>query len=517
MRKVENLQPDLMLLPSPPLVEMREIQKSFGGVPVLKSVRFSVRPAEVMGLVGENGAGKSTLVKILSGEVAREGGEILWSGAPVPLASRADAARLGIALIHQELNLAQHLSVAENIFLGHEPASSGGWPLLIDHQREADEARDSLEKLGFDLDPRAQVRRLSTAQRQLVEIARAVIRAQRLVIMDEPTSSLSAREIDDLFRVIRQLKAGGTAVVFVTHRLEELAQIADRVTVLRDGEAIQEGPMPHGHLGGLIQAMVGRELKDLFPSRRTPAREAVLEVQNLCRRPHFQDVSFVLRRGEIVGLAGLVGAGRTEVAETLFGINPPHGGRILIDGKKVAMRAPQDALRCGLALLTEDRKRTGLAHDLSVTHNLTLANLREIVRCGVMNLGKEEQVVQDFLDRLRVRASSVRQKICRLSGGNQQKVVLGKWLFSRARIFLLDEPTRGVDVAAKTEIYRSVRDLAESGAAILMVSSDLPEILGMTDRVLVMRNGRLVKELITTETNQEEIMRWAALKSDFDC
>jgi ribose transport system ATP-binding protein len=514
---MENIEPDPTLLPSQPLVEMRAIQKSFGGVPVLKGVRFSVRPAEVMGLVGENGAGKSTLVRILSGEVAREGGEILWSGAPVHLGSRADAARLGIALIHQELNLAQHLSVAENIFLGHEPASSARWHLLIDHRQEVDEARASLEQLGFDLDPRTQVRRLSTAQRQLVEIARAVIRAQRLVIMDEPTSSLSAREIDDLFRVVRQLTGGGTAVVFVTHRLEELSQIADCVTVLRDGETVQEGPMPNGHLEELIRAMVGRELKDLFPSRRAHPGDVVLEVQNLSRRPHFQDVSFVLCRGEIVGLAGLVGAGRTEVAETIFGINPPQSGRIRIEGKEVAMRAPKDAIRRGLALLTEDRKRTGLAQDLPVAQNLTLANLRDIVRYGVLNLGKEEQVAREFLDRLRIRASSVTQKVCRLSGGNQQKVVLAKWLFCRAHIFLLDEPTRGVDVGAKTEIYRLVRDLAESGAAILMVSSDLPEILGMTDRVLVMRNGRLAKELITAETNQEEIMRWAALKIDSDC
>ena len=511
---MEHIQPDAAILPSPPLVEMREIRKSFGGVPVLKGVRFSVRPAEIMGLVGENGAGKSTLVKILSGEVTREGGEIHWSGVPIALGSRADASRLGIALIHQELNLAPHLSVAENIFLGCEPASSRRWSLFINHQAEVGEVGASLEKLGFDLDPRAQVRRLSTAQRQLVEIARAVIRAQRLVIMDEPTSSLSAREIDDLFRVIRQLKADGTAVVFVTHRLEELAQIADHVTVLRDGETVHEGPMPHGHLGELIRAMVGRDLEDLFPPRRGQPHDVVLEVQSLCRTPHYQDVSFVLRRGEIVGLAGLVGAGRSQVAEALFGINPPHTGRLLIEGKRVDIRTPQDAVRRGLALLTEDRKRTGLAPDLPVTHNLTLANLLDVVRCGVLNLGKEEQVAQEFLNRLRVRASSVRQKICRLSGGSQQKVLLARWLFCRAHIFLLDEPTRGVDVAAKTEIYRLVRELVESGAAILIVSSDLPEILGMTDRVLVMRNGRLVKELITIRTNQEEIMRWAALKDD---
>jgi ribose transport system ATP-binding protein len=496
----------------PALVELRQITKSYGGVPVLKGARLCVGAGEIHGLVGENGAGKSTLVKILAGEVARDAGEVCWRGQFPPLASRADADRLGITMIHQELNLAPHLTVAENMFLGHEPGRAIG---AIDRRREASEAQASLERLGFDLDPRTPLRRLSQAQRQLVEIARAVVRATCLVIMDEPTSSLSAKEVDELFRVVRQLQAHGTAVIFVTHRMEELAQIADRVTVLRDGETVHEGLMPRREFGPLIRAMVGRELKDFYAARVRQPGEVVLRVDGLGRSSArglgLENISFTLRRGEIVGLAGLIGAGRTELVEAIFGCSPPERGRIAIDGKEVIIRSPQDAIRNGLALLTEDRKRTGLALNLSVAHNITLANLEATLRNGFLDLSKEEQAGRDFIDRLRIRASSTAQKVGRLSGGNQQKVVLAKWLFRQARIFFFDEPTRGIDVGAKTEIYRLMNQLAESGAAILMVSSELPEILGMTDRVLVMRSGRIVKQLVTAGTTQEEIMRYAAL------
>ncbi|MBI1940834.1 MAG: sugar ABC transporter ATP-binding protein [Acidobacteria bacterium] len=489
------------------LVELRQIEKSYGGVPVLKKARLAVGAAEIHGLVGENGAGKSTLVKTLAGEVPGEGGEILWLGTPVKIHSRADADHLGITMIHQELNLAPHLTVAENIFLGHEP---GRWG-LVDNQREVDDARASLQQLEFDLDPRAPVRRLSPAQAQLVEIARAVVRARRLVIMDEPTSSLSAREVAELFGVVRQLKAQGVAVIFVTHRLEELAQIADRVTVLRDGETVHEGAMPRHDFGGLIRAMVGRELKDFFPPRAFRPGDVALEVDRLGRGTDFFDVTFAVRKGEIVGLAGLVGAGRTEVAEAIFGARPSDRGHIRVEGKEAAIRSPRDAIRRGLALITEDRKRTGLAMNLPLAQNITLADLGAIVRRGLLDLDQEEKRARGFLDRLRIRARSTTQKVARLSGGNQQKVVLAKWLFRRARVLIFDEPTRGVDVGAKTEIYGLMNELAESGAAILMISSELPEILGMTDRVLVMRNGRLVKELVTARTTQEEIMRYATL------
>jgi len=508
------------------LVELRNIDKSYGGVPVLKRAHLTVDEGEIHGLVGENGAGKSTLVKILAGEVARDGGEIRWLGALPPLHSRGDAERLGINMIHQELNLAPHLSVAENLFLGHEPSPGKkgrlrlpGLPGIIDRRRELAEARASLEHLEFDLDPRTPVRRLSPAQRQLVEIARAVVQPTRLVIMDEPTSSLSAKEVEELFRVVRQIQARGTAVIFVTHRMEELARIADRVTVLRDGETVHEGPTPRSGFGELIRAMVGRELKDFYPARAHQIGEVALQVEGLSRlagevstgASDFQDISLSVRRGEIVGLAGLIGAGRTEVVEAIFGAHPASSGRIVIEGREAAIHSPQDAIRHGLALITEDRKRTGLALILSVCHNITLANLGAAVRKGKLDLQREEKLARGLMDRLHIRARSGSQKVMRLSGGNQQKVVLAKWLFRQARIFLFDEPTRGVDVGAKVEIYRLMNELAESGAAILMVSSELPEIMGMTDRVLVMRNGRLVTELVTKETTQEEIIRFATL------
>lgn len=492
-------------------MELRQIDKSYGGVQVLKRARLTVAQGEIHGLIGENGAGKSTLVKILAGEVGRDSGEVSWLGQSPPLDCRADADRLGITMIHQELNLAPHLTVAENIFLGHEPVGRGRVPGTIDRRREGAEARASIERLGFDLDPRTPVRRLSPAQKQLVEIARAVVRARRLVIMDEPTSSLSAREVEELFQVVRQLQAQGTAVIFVTHRMEELAEIAGRVTVLRDGETVHEGAMPRREFGGLISAMVGRELKDFYPARVRRAGEVALRVEGLTRAPHFAGVSFELRRGEIVGLAGLIGAGRTEVVETVFGAYPADRGTIVIDGKPAAIRCPGDAVSHGLALLTEDRKRTGLALILSLSQNVTLANLRALLRQGCLDLGREDRVARGFINRLRIRAHSTGQKVVRLSGGNQQKVVLAKWLFRDARVFFFDEPTRGIDVGAKTEIYRLMNELAESGAAILMISSELPEILGMTDRVLVMRNGRLVKELVTAQTSQEEIVRCATL------
>ncbi|HLY61899.1 MAG TPA: sugar ABC transporter ATP-binding protein [Terriglobia bacterium] len=495
---------------SPPLVELRGIRKSYAGVTVLKGAHLRIEPGEIHGLVGENGAGKSTLMKILGGETQRDDGEVTWLGQTASLANRGQAEGLGITMIHQELNLAPHLSVAENIFLGHEPRLRA-LPGLVDRQREMADAKASLDLLGFNLNPRTIVRFLSPAQRQLVEIARAVVRTQRLVIMDEPTSSLSVHEVEDLFRVVRQLKTQGTAVVFVTHRLEELAQIADRVTVLRDGETVHEGPMPSGNFGELIRAMVGRELKDFYPARTAQMGQALLAVEDLGHKNKFEGVTFSISRGEIVGLAGLVGAGRTEVAETIFGATPADKGRIFIEGAAVRIRTPQDAIRCGMALLTEDRKRTGLAGKLALRHNITIANLSALLRQGRLDLNMEARVGEEYRQRLGIRASSTTQRVERLSGGNQQKVVLAKWLYRQARIFLFDEPTRGVDVGAKSEIYRLINELAQSGAAILMVSSELPEILGMTDRVLVMRNGRMVKELVTAETNQEEIMRWATL------
>ncbi len=490
-----------------PLVTLRGISKSYAGIPVLRGAQLAVEAGEIHGLVGENGAGKSTLMKILAGETRRDRGEILWEGEPVRLASRADAECLGITMIHQELNLAPHLTVAENLFLGHEPTVRG----VIDRARERTEARAYLEELGFDLHPETPVRQLSPARRQLVEIARAAMRTARLVIMDEPTSSLSAKEVAELFRVVRLLQSRGTAVIFVTHRLDELAEVASRVTVLRDGRTVHEGSMPRLDYSHLIRAMVGRELADFYPERAAKIGGVVLRVEKLSHQGNFQEVSFEVRSGEIVGLAGLVGAGRTELLEAIFGIRSPEGVKVYVDGSPARVCTPQDAIRQGLALLTEDRKRTGLAPHLPIAQNITLANLRAVTRKGLLDLRKERQIAESYLELLRIRAQSATQMVGRLSGGNQQKVVLAKWLFTRARVFLVDEPTRGVDVGAKTEVYRHLNKLAESGAAVLMVSSELPEIMGMTDRVLVMRRGRLVANLVTRQASQEEIIRYATL------
>jgi ABC-type sugar transport system ATPase subunit len=491
----------------PTLVEMRQIQKSYGSAPVLKGAHLAARAGEVVGLVGENGAGKSTLIRILAGEVARDGGEITWRGRPARIASRADSERLGITLIHQEPNLAPHLTVAQNIYLGHELSRAG----MLNNAMEVRDGHALLDKLDFRLDPKSRVGSLSPAERQQVEIARAVAHASPLVMMDEPTSSLTAREVEDLFRVVRRLKAEGTAVIFVTHRLEELAQIADRVSVLRDGETVEEGPMPRRDFGTLIRAMVGRELKDFYPPRSAQVGAVALEVEGLGRAGEFEGVSFNVRHGELVALAGLVGAGRTEVVEAIFGARPAGRGRIRLDGRKVRICSPQDAMRHGLALITEDRKRTGLALGLSVAENISLANLAALRRRGVLDLNEERRVARDFIERLHIRPPAPGQRAARLSGGNQQKVAIAKWLYRQARVFLFDEPTRGVDVATKADIYRLINELANSGAAVLMVSSELPEILGMSDRVLVMRNGRLVKELVTRQTSQEEILRYATL------
>ena len=494
----------------PARLEMRGVSKSFSGVTVLRRANLTAKAGEVHGLVGENGAGKSTLMKILSGELPRDAGEIFWEGRPAGIESRSDSQRLGISMIHQELSLAPHLSVAANIFLGREPLK--GWGAL-DRRAELEEATRFLAELGFELDASRPVSLLNPAERQLVEIARALTASSGLIVMDEPTSSLSSPEVEDLFSVVEKLKQRGVSIIFVTHRLEELARIADRVTVLRDGAVVHSTEMPRKDFSPLIHAMVGRELRDLFPARKVQPGPGILKVENLSRRGMIENANLELRRGEVVGLAGLIGAGCTELVETLFGAWPPETGEVRIEGKPVSIRAPQDAIRAGMVLITEDRKTTGLALPLPLSHNITLSNLRALVRAGKIGLREENRVAQKFIERLRIRASSVDQKTASLSGGNQQKAVLAKWLFCEPRIFLLDEPTRGVDVGSRQEIYGLMNELAESGAAILMISSELEEILGMSDRVLVMRAGRIVKELVTRETSQEEIMHYAALAS----
>jgi ABC-type sugar transport system ATPase subunit len=491
-------------------LEMRGINKSFAGNTVLADVNLSARAGEVHALVGENGAGKSTLMKILAGVYQPDAGEILIDGQRIRFARPSNALANGIAMIYQELSLAPDLTVAENIFLGREPLS---FALLgVVNRREMNtRANGMLKAYGFKLDPRASIKRLSAADRQLVEITRATVEAKRVLVMDEPTSSLTAHEVEDLFRLIRELKNRGLAIIYISHRLEELDFIADRLTVLRDGQAVYSGAWGEISRTEIIRHMAGRELKEIFPPRAAAKGETRLRVTNLTRKGKFRDVSFAVAAGEVVGIAGLAGAGRTELVETIFGAYHADSGEIVLDGSKLHMAQPDLAVARGLGLLTEDRKRTGLCLNQPLASNLTLANLRALIRNWRLDRKREKAAACAYIEKLHIRPPDPDKTVALMSGGNQQKVLLARWLFADSKVFLLDEPTRGVDVAARSEIYRVINRLAERGAAIVMVSSDLPELLGMADRILVMRRGRLVAELDARRTTQEEVLRHAAV------
>jgi ribose transport system ATP-binding protein len=494
-----------------PALEMRGITKRFAGNTVLAGVDLRAAAGEVHALVGENGAGKSTLMKVLAGVHQPDAGEVLIEGEAVRFARPADALAHGVAMIYQELSLAPHLTVAENIFLGREPLRFA--PLGVVNRREMNErAGHLLAGYGFHLDPRATVKRLSAADRQLVEIARATVEARRVIVMDEPTSSLTAYEVEELFRLIRDLKGRGLAVVYISHRLEELERVADRLTVLRDGRAVYAGAWGEVSRDEIIRHMAGRELKEIFPPRSAEAGEARLRVEGLTRAGEFEGVSFEARAGEVLGLAGLAGAGRTELVEAIFGARPADEGRVYLNGSPLDGGQPDRAVARGLGLLTEDRKRTGLCLNLALAKNLTLSNVRALVRGWRLERGRERAAAREYIERLHIRPPDPDKTVGRMSGGNQQKVLLARWLFASSQVFLLDEPTRGVDVAARSEIYRAINRLAEGGAAVVMVSSDLPELLGMADRILVMRRGRLVAELDARRTTQEEVLRYAAVE-----
>ncbi len=490
------------------LLELKNIQKRFGGVTALRAGNLAVAPGEVHLLLGENGAGKSTLMKIVAGMLAPDSGSIMWQGREVRFTRPADAAAEGIAMVHQESLLAPHLTVAENIFLGREPRL----PLGFVSRRSMFEAASRLiEEHHFPLQAGWRVEKLSPAGKQLVEICRAIQHGSSLLIFDEPTSSLSDSETREVFRIVRSLCERGVAVIYITHRLEELRSIGDRVTILRDGETVHTGPLASVTTDRIIQLMVGRELTAIYERQPLPTGEELLRVEGLSRARALHDIGLSLHAGEIVGLAGLVGAGRTELCRALFGIDVIDAGRIIVRGREARIRSPRDAVRAGLALIPEDRQRTGLATGLPVSYNLTSANLHAVSRFGVINGSAERRSADQFIERLRIRAESPRQLAGKLSGGNQQKVVIAKWLFRQARVFLFDEPTRGIDVGAKVEVFEVMDELARAGAAILMVSSEMPELLNVADRILVMRQGRIAGELARPAT-QEAIMRLATLE-----
>jgi ribose transport system ATP-binding protein len=493
------------------VLEMRGITKSFAGNAVLTEVDLSVGAGEVHALVGENGAGKSTLMKILAGVYRPDAGEILIQGQPASFGSPADALRHGIAMIYQELSLAGHLSVAENIFLGREPLTFA--PLKVINRRAMNErAASVLANYGFNIDPRNVVARLSAADRQLVEITRATLDATRVLVMDEPTSSLTTREVDQLFELIRNLKSRGIGVVYISHRLEELESIADRLTVLRDGCVVYAGRWGNIPTDAIIRHMAGRELKAIYPPRRANVLETRLRVDGLSLAGKFSGITFEARAGEVVGIAGLAGAGRTELIESIFGVRRPDTGEVVVNGERLDELRPDRAVLLGIGFLTEDRNEAGLCPNLSLAQNLTLANVRALVKGWKLDRKREEGAARSYIDKLHIRPANPAKTVARMSGGNQQKVLLGRWLFANSKVFLLDEPTRGVDVASRTEIYQAINDLVENGAAVVIVSSDLSELMGMADRILVMRRGRLVAELDAKTATQEEVLRHAALE-----
>jgi len=491
------------------LLELRGVRKRFGGITALRDGNLSVVPGEIHLLVGENGAGKSTLVKIAAGMVSPDGGEILWKGRRVRFERPADAAAEGIAMVHQESLLAPHLSVAENIFLGREPRLPLG---LVNRRRMREAAARLIRQHRFPLDPDWRVERLNPAGKQLVEICRAIQHGSSLLIFDEPTSALSAAEAQEVFAIVRRLREQQMGVIYITHRLEELQAIGDRLTILRDGETVYSGPAGELSTQRIIQYMVGREVAAIYQRARQAPGEELLRVEGLTRKPVLEAISFSLRAGEILGLAGLVGAGRTELCRALFGLDPIEEGRIWVRGRLVRLRHPRDAVRAGLALIPEDRQRHGLALRLPLAWNVTAAALEQVSRFGFLRRLEERRQCRDYIGRLRIRAESPNQLASRLSGGNQQKVVIAKWLLRRASVFLFDEPARGIDVGAKAEVFQLMDELARAGAGILMVSSELPELLQVADRILVMRQGRLTAEL-PRGTTQEEIMRYAALQT----
>ncbi len=491
---------------SPPLLEVRDLSKSFPGVRALRGVSLHLNRGEVLAVIGENGAGKSTLMKILAGVQTPDTGEILVEGAPVHIDSVNAAFNQGIVLIHQELNLADNLDIGANIFLGREPRRFG----FIDKRTIYEKSRALLGRVGLDLSPRTLVSTLTIGRQQMVEIAKALSVNARVLIMDEPTSSLTQHETDQLYKVVRDLRSKGMSIVYISHRLSEVKELADRVVVLRDGQFA-------GHLSReqishdtMVKLMVGRDLSQFYVRASHKPGRPVLEVDRL-RTPQNprHELSFTLRAGEIVGVAGLVGAGRTEMLQTLFGVSPAIGGSVRVDGVDVTPRLPIHAIRAGIALVPEDRKAQGLVLEMAVRENISLPSLRRTQRNGLLNFAAEKLTAGEMIQKLNVKTPSDRQIVQFLSGGNQQKVVIGKWLAMNPRVLLLDEPTRGIDIGAKREIYKLMEQLASTGVAVLFVSSDMEEVMGMSDRTLVMHEGRLKGELQRAELSEEAIMSLA--------
>jgi len=484
-------------------IDMIDICKSFDKVQVLKDVSFTLEEGEVHALMGENGAGKSTLMKILTGVYTRDSGEVLLDGKPFRFNHPMEAEQEGIVFIHQELNTMPELTVEENMFMCKEIKGPLG---ILNKKAMQQKARETIQQLGIDINPRTIMGTLSVGQQQMVEIAKALMVDARVFVLDEPTAALTLVETEILFKVIENLRESGVSVVYITHRMEEVFEICDRITVLRDGEYIDTKPIAETDMNDVVRMMIGREIHERFPKRETDIGEILFEIENFTKKGVFENISFSVRAGEVLGVAGLMGAGRTEIMKAIFGSLSYERGTLLMDGKPVKIRTPKDAKKHGLAFITEDRKTEGLMLEDGITHNTSINNLPVVSAKGVMRRAKEMNLVREAIAKLNIRCAGPRQQCKFLSGGNQQKVVFGKWLYTEPRVLILDEPTRGVDVGAKKEIYNIINELAATGVAIIFISSELPEVLGMSDRIMAVHEGQIGGIVDAESATQESIM-----------
>lgn len=491
-------------------LRMHNICKSFPGVKALSNVDLEVRQGEVHALLGENGAGKSTLLKILSGAYTKDDGEIFVNGKKIDQMTTKVAEELGISVIYQEFNNLPHLSIAENIFLGRQPLKKNGF---IDWKKCYEESRKLLKKVGLEIDPKTTVAKLKVAQQEMVEIAKALSQNAKIIVMDEPTAPLTQIEIENLFQVIRELKANNVAVIYVSHRLNEIKEICDRITFLRDGCYVGKAEVKDIEIKDMVRMMVGRDLTNMYPKSKAILGETVLEIQNLCTADKLNNVNLTLHKGEILGLAGLVGAGRTELARAVFGADKILSGTIRINGNNVSIHNVRQAIAHGIGLVPEDRKKQGLVLIMDLIKNTTLASLKKYMKFGKLNLKREKDDTEHYIKRLHTATPNAWTKVENLSGGNQQKVVLSKWLCANCEILIIDEPTRGIDVGAKVEIYELMNELVEKGLGILMISSELPELMGICDRIAVMHEGKITGELEQVDFSEERIMAYATGQS----
>ena len=493
------------------IVSMKKICKNFPGVKALDNANFELRSGEVMALLGENGAGKSTLMKILSGVYTRDAGELEIFGKKCGDLTPKQAEEIGVAIIHQELNLCRHLTVAENIFLGREIYGK----FALDNAKMEAEAKRILDDLKIDIDPRQMVGDLAVSKQQMVEIAKALSINAKILVMDEPTSALTSKEINDLFRIIKKLRSEGKGIVYISHRLEELQHIVDRVTIMRDGQYILTSDFKDLTMDQIITNMVGREIKEKFPRVECEKGKVIFEVKNLNAGRMVRDINFSVNEGEIVGFAGLMGAGRTETTRAIFGVDEKSSGQIFVDGQEVTINCPMDAIKNGVVLAPEDRKKDGLCTQLSIRDNITLPNLDIVCnKAGVVISKKEKDMCGRAVDSLKIKTPNTDILAGNLSGGNQQKVVVGKWLARNSRVVIFDEPTRGIDVGAKVEIYNLMNELKQQGIAVMFVSSEMPEVMGIADRIIVMCDGRITGEVMAKETTQNEILTMATAFED---